>query len=120
MTALAIRQLVQQALANVGVSATFLSPTFLSPRGRPRTTIWIGVEHGFGIRHYASGRKVYIVQSRMGGRVRTITIGPATVLSQHQATMVARRVLAHAMVGHDPATTRKRCRGRTPVQGLSG
>jgi integrase len=106
MTALALRQLVQQALADVGVSATFLSP-----KGRPRTTTWIGVEHGFGIRHYASGRKVYIVQSRMGGRVRTITIGPATVLSQHQATMVARRVLAHAMVGHDPATTRKRCRG---------
>jgi integrase len=106
MTALAMRQLVQQALADVGVSARFLSP-----KGRPRTTTWIGVEHGFGIRHYASGRKVYIVQSRMGGRVRTITIGPASVLSQHQATMVARRILAHAMLGHDPATTRKRCRG---------
>jgi integrase len=39
-----------------------------------------------------------------------VTIGPASVITQHQATVVARRVIAYATVGHDPATDRKRIR----------
>ncbi len=106
MTSLSLRQIVEKALAEVGVDP-YLSR---KPKGKARTTTWLTIENGFGIRHYASGRHVYIVQTRMGGRVRTITIGPASVLTRHQATMVARRVIAHARVGHDPATTRQRIR----------
>lgn len=106
MTALALKQVVANALAEVGASP---APTRL-PRGRPRTTTWLGIEHGFGIRHYATGRNVYVVQTRMGGRMRTVTIGSAAVITRHQATMVARRVLAYAQVGLDPATDRKRIR----------
>lgn len=51
----------------------------------------ITVENGFGIRHYPSGLHVYIVQTRMGGRVRTITIGPASVITRHQAVCQAQR-----------------------------
>jgi integrase len=106
MTSLSLRQIVEKALAEVGVDPKHSR----AQRGRPRTTTWLAIENGFGIRHYASGRHVYIVQTRMGGRVRTITIGPASVLTRHQATMVARRVIAHARVGHDPATIRQRIR----------
>lgn len=106
MTSLALRQIVERALAEVGAEPRWLSP----PRGRPRTTTWLGVEQGFGIRHYASGRQVYIVQARMGGRVRTITIGPASVLTRHQATTVARLILAWVRIGRDPATDRQRVR----------
>lgn len=106
MTSLSLRQIVEKALAEVGVDPKLAR----AQRGRPRTTTWLAIENGFGIRHYASGRHVYIVQTRMGGRVRTITIGPASVLTRHQATMVARRVIAHARVGHDPATARQRIR----------
>lgn len=106
MTSLALRQIVEQALADVGAQPRFFS----MPRGRPRTTTWLGVEQGFGVRHYASGRKVYIVQARMGGRVRTVTIGPASVITLHQAQMVARQVLAWARIGHDPASERQRIR----------
>ena len=106
MTTLTLRQIVEKALAEVGVDPKLAR----KPKGKARTTTWLAIENGFGIRHYASGRHVYIVQTRMGGRVRTITIGPATVLTRHQATMVARRVIAHARVGHDPATTRQRIR----------
>ncbi|PAX08873.1 tyrosine-type recombinase/integrase [Sphingomonas lenta] len=106
MTALALRQVVADALAEVGANVVYLR----LPKGKPRTTTWIGVEHGFGIRHYATGRNVYIVQTRMAGRLRTVTIGPASVITRHQATMVARRVIAHAQVGLDPATDRKRIR----------
>ena len=106
MTALALRQVVADALAEVGASVVHLR----LPRGKPRTTTWLGIEHGFGIRHYATGRNVYIVQTRMAGRMRTVTIGSAAVITRHQATMVARRVLAYAQVGLDPATDRKRIR----------
>lgn len=106
MTALALRQIVAEALAEVGAN---VMPLRL-PRGKPRTTTWLGVEHGFGIRHYATGRKVYIVQTRMAGRLRTVTIGSAAIVTRHQATMVARRVIAYAQVGLDPATERKRIR----------
>jgi integrase len=107
MTALALRKVVAEALADVGANVHYLR----LPKGKPRTTTWLGIEHGFGIRHYASGRNVYIVQTRMSGQLRTLTIGPASVITRAQATMVARRVLAYAQVGLDPATDRKRIRG---------
>ena len=106
MNALTLERVVAEALADVGVNSAFLH----KPKGRPRTTTWLGIEHGFGIRHYASGRNVYIVQTRMAGRVATITIGPTSVITKHQAAMVARRVLAYAQVGTDPAAERKRIR----------
>lgn len=106
MTALGLKQVVAEALARVGADVHAIR----IPRGRPRTTTWLKSQPGFGIRHYASGRNVYIVQTRMAGRVRTVTIGPASVLTRHQAQSVARMVLAYAQVGYDPATDRKRIR----------
>lgn len=106
MTALALKQIVAEALADVGADTVPLR----LPRGKPRTTTWLGVEHGFGVRYYATGRRVYIVQTRMAGRLRTVTIGSAAVITLHQATMVARRVIAYAQVGLDPATDRQRIR----------
>ncbi|MBK7285212.1 MAG: hypothetical protein IPI83_13505 [Sphingomonadales bacterium] len=76
MTALSLKRIVEEALAEVGANINFA----LVPRGKVRTTTWLGIEHGFGIRHYASGRNVYIVQTRMAGRLRTVTLGPASVL----------------------------------------
>lgn len=106
MTAIGLKKVVADALAEVRANVAYIR----SPKGRPRETTWIGVEHGFGIRHYASGRNVYIVQTRMAGKVKTVTIGPASVLTLHQATIVARRVIAYAQVGQDPAKERKRIR----------
>jgi integrase len=106
MTALALQKIVNQALADVGIS-------FEYPYGYQtgvRTTTWFAHEHGFGLRHYSSGREVYVVQTRMAGRLRTITIAPTTIITQHQALTIARRVIAYAQVGHDPATDRARIR----------
>ena len=85
MNALSLKAVVAGALADVGVDETTFPPT----RGRPRDTVWFTMESGFGMRRYASGRNVYIVQSRMNGRVRTVTIGPATMLTQAMAASVA-------------------------------
>ena len=107
MSAVGLKRIVEQALAEVGANVNF----FLIPRGKPRSTTWLGIEHGFGIRHYQTGRNVYIVQTRMAGRLRTVTLGPASVLTKSQATKVARIVIAYAQVGRDPASDRKRIRG---------
>jgi integrase len=106
MTALSLQRIVEEALAEVGANVNFLR----IPRGKPRSTTWLGIEHGFGIRHYPTGRNVYIVQTRMAGRLRTVTLGSAAVLTKSQATKVARMVIAYAQVGQDPATDRKRIR----------
>ncbi len=72
-----------------------------------RQTSWSKRLPGFGTRHYASGRTIYIVQAAMEGRTRTVTIGNAKVLSRAQAMDVARRVLLRAQVGQNPAEKRK-------------
>jgi integrase len=106
LTALSLKRVVEEALAEVGANISFQRV----PKGKARTTTWLGIEHGFGIRHYASGRNVYIVQTRMAGRLRTVTIGPASVVTRYQAHIVARRVIAYAQMGQDPASDRKRIR----------
>lgn len=111
MTSLSLKQIVEKALAEIGVSPKLAQ----LPKERPRKTTWIPAENDFGIRHYASGRHVYIDQTRMGGSFRTITIGPAPVIRRHQAVMVARRVIAYALVGHDPATSRQRIRNSARI-----
>jgi len=82
MNALSLKAVVSGALADVGVD----EKAFPATRGRPRDTVWFTMESGFGMRRYASGRNVYIVQSRMNGRVRTITIGPSSLLTQAMAS----------------------------------
>ncbi|SFO44931.1 site-specific integrase [Sphingomonas sp. OK281] len=106
MTALVLRKIVNDALAEVGISFEYPSGYKL----KPRTTTWFENERGFGLRHYTTGREVYVVQTRMAGRLRTVTIAPATLITQHQAMTIARRVIAYAQVGHDPATDRARIR----------
>ena len=106
MNALSFRKVVADGLAEIGVEACFTA----LPKGRPRQTDWLGTEHGFGIREYTSGRSVYIVQTRMAGKLRTVTIGSAAIITRHQAESVARRVFAHAQVGNNPAAERRRIR----------
>jgi len=89
VNALSLRTVAADALAHIGVEMPPAEP------GQPRETLWLPHERGDG------------AQAVMGGRQRTVTIGPALVLSEVQAIALARRVLAHAMVGDDPAATRQ-------------
>ena len=86
-----LNEVVDDALAEIG----FDSARRRRPTGRQRSTEWLGSEAGFGLRHYPNGRSVYIVQARMGGRNRTVTIGSDALLTKAQAAKVARLVLAH-------------------------
>ena len=108
MTALALKRIVRDLLAEVGISFEYRYPYRSDTKAR--STTWFEHERGFGLRLYPTGREVYIVQTRMAGRLRTITIAPSTIISQHQALTIARRVIAYAQVGLDPASDRARIR----------
>lgn len=100
MTALSLRQIVAQELARIGLEAVSRPPE------RARSTTFIAALPGFGVRSYPSGRRVYIVQRRMSGRMRTVTIGNAAVMTEAVARDVASRILLRCQVGENPADTR--------------
>ena len=110
MTKISMRAIVAEELADVGQHVRYKLPT-----SRSRSTVWLG-ERGLGMRQYATGRAVYIVQTRMNGRCRTITIAPTSVITEHRAGIIARRVLAHAEVGQNPANDRLRIRSAPMFQ----
>lgn len=102
MTALLLKRLAALGLAETGVEMP------APPDGRARSTTWL--QEGVGLRVYASGRSVYVVQARMNGRPRTITLAASSVISEAQAVQVARRVLAQALLADNPAAVRERVR----------
>ncbi|QJB70313.1 MULTISPECIES: tyrosine-type recombinase/integrase [Parasphingorhabdus] len=77
--------------------------------GKPeRKTVFDKVVPGFGVRKHASGRKVYILQMRISGRQRTVTIANAAVISETVAKDVARRLILRIELGMNPADEKKR------------
>ena len=57
---------------------------------------------GFGVRVYPSGSKVYVVQTRVGGRSKRITLGRHGVITSGKAREKAAETLALLKSGHDP------------------
>jgi len=95
--------------------------TELSPAERPkikadyeRSTRWFPEQPGFGLRDYASGRRVYIVKFQTPTGDRTITIGNANVVDKATALDVARRCIYHSDPSRNVADERKRVR-RAPL-----
>ena len=110
MNALTLKAIVAEELGSLRFNV--IGET--NGNSRLRQTTWSKRLLGFGTRHYASGRKIYIVQAAMQGRTRTVTIGNAKVLSEAQAMDVARCVLLRAQIGQNPAETRK-ARRKVPL-----
>ena len=63
---------------------------------------------GFGVRVYPSGARVYVVQSRSGGRSRRVTVGRHGVLSAAEARQRAALIIARVKAGEDPRPARAR------------
>jgi hypothetical protein len=104
MTRLSLDDIAAEELARISQS--------LPPRrsGKPREVTFAPDLPGFGVRKYSTGKGSYIVQTRMDGIMRTVTIGSVAVLSAHVARDVARRILLRAQTGSNPADDRKRTR----------
>jgi len=79
-----------------------------------RTTRWFPDLPGFGLRCYARGKRVYFVQTRMRGRLRTVTLGSAALLTESEVRRLARHVLLRAQTGGDPSEDRQAARS-TPT-----
>lgn len=79
--------------------------------GKPiRQARFDNVLPGFGTRTYASGRRVYVLQTRIAGRQRLITIGNAAVIGERAAKDVARRLILRVELGLNPAEDKQRGR----------
>jgi integrase len=71
--------------------------------------IWDDELKGFGLKTTPAGKKVYLVQYRIGGRkgrVRRVTIGAHGTVTPEQARMEARKLLGQVAAGSDPAADR--------------
>jgi integrase len=77
------------------------------------TYIWDPELPGFGLKITPSGRKVYLVQYRLGGRrgrTRRFTIGLHGKLTPTIARTEAKRLLGEVAVGRDPAVDRDKAK----------
>ncbi len=68
---------------------------------------------GFGLRIMASGARAFIVEKRVDGKVRRMTIGRYGELTCEQARKEALKLLGQLAVGHNPIAERERERMRT-------
>jgi len=70
--------------------------------------LWDDVLKGFGLRVYPSGRKMYLAQFRVGGRLRRVNIGLHGPLTPDMARTAAMKHLSEVRLGGDPANERDR------------
>ena len=73
---------------------------------------------GFGLRVMPSGKRSYVVQYRIGTRVRRMSLGVSSVLKPEQARRQAFAILAAVKDGKDPAGERQAARQGTTVADL--
>src|SRR5262249_32443925 len=79
--------------------------------------IWDSEIHGFGLRLWPSGRRVYILKYRtIEGRQRKVTIGQHGLITAEQARKTALRWLGE---GRDPAGARSKTRNAPTLRALA-
>ncbi len=82
------------------------------------TVYWDGKLTGFGLRVRKSGRKYYVVQTRVDGRLRWFTIGPHGPITPDEARAKALEILADAKKGVDARNSEARNDARWRVAEL--
>lgn len=83
------------------------------PRGGAKQVLWDDELRGFGCRVYPTGRKSFVLQRRVKGRERLITLGAYGALTPKQARDMAIAHLAAIARGDDPAETAQAKKRRT-------
>ena len=72
------------------------------PVGTTDAVYWDRELPGFGVRVYPSGSRMYLVQTRAGGKSKRITVGRHGVVSADQARRKAAQMIARIKAGEDP------------------
>ena len=81
--------------------------------------IWDSEVSGFGIRVFATGRKSYCIQYRVGSRTRRLSIGTHGVLTPDEARKEARALLVDVAKGGNPSEEKRLYRHAPTVEALS-
>ena len=72
------------------------------PVGDKDAVYWDRKLQGFGVRVYPSGSKVYVVQTRAGGKSKRVAIGRHGVITSEQTRAKATQMIAQIKAGEDP------------------
>lgn len=83
------------------------------PVGEREAVFWDTELSGFGVRVYPSGSKVYLAQTRAGGKSRRMTVGRHGLISAEQARRKAARIIADIKAGNEPEAANGAARGDT-------
>ena len=70
---------------------------------KTREIVWDMTLPGFGCRVTPAGHKAFVIQYRVGGRSRQVTLGDYGVLTVEQARDRAKKLLGDVAAGADPA-----------------
>lgn len=77
------------------------------------TYLWDSKLKGYGVKVTPAGKRVYLIQYRLGGRkgrTRRVTIGVHGTKTEHEARKEAKALLGRVQSGHDPADQRDKLR----------
>ncbi|MDE0243988.1 MAG: tyrosine-type recombinase/integrase [Gammaproteobacteria bacterium] len=72
------------------------------PVGEREAVYWDSSLSGFGVRVYPSGSRIYLVQTRSGGRSRRLTLGRHGLITADEARRKAAQIIADIKAGNEP------------------
>ena len=72
------------------------------PVGEREAVYWDSSLSGFGVRVYPSGSRIYLVQTRAGGKSRRLTVGRHGLITAEQARRKAAQIIADIKAGNEP------------------
>jgi integrase len=86
----------------------------LPPNAKTDSFVWDTETKGLGVRVTATGGRIYVLQTRVRGRLRKVRIGRHGAITVQQARTHAQRLLAEIAAGKDPisAMRKERSEGR--------
>jgi hypothetical protein len=83
--------------------------------GQRDSYVWDDDLKGFGLKVTPAGRKVYLIQYRLGGRkgrTRRVTIGRHGAVTPDEARAQAKALLGLVAAGQDPAESRDKAKAQ--------
>ena len=85
------------------------------PPGKSELLVFDDALPGFGIRLRAGGKRVWIVQYRIGAKQRRVTLGSVNTVDPDEAHKLAKATLAKAHLGNDPQAEKAEARAKASV-----
>src|SRR4051812_45229615 len=85
------------------------------PPGKNELLVFDESLPGFGIRLRAGGKRVWVVQYRVGSKQRRVTLGSVEAVDADEARTLAKATLAKAQLGGDPQAEKAQARAKAAL-----